>query len=84
MHKMKITLIKNYGGVFIIWDRMFRTYKEEEDHKEAPIYGIRGSINTFNPIWANLHIYVKMLKDIWYTKLERKILCALCKNRLAA
>ena len=58
---------KNYGGVFIIWDRIFGTYKEEEDH-EAPIYGIRGSINTFNPIWANLHIYVKMLKDIWYAQ----------------
>ena len=58
---------KNYGGVFIIWDRMFGTYKEEEDH-ETPIYGIRGKINTFNPIWANLHIYVKMAKDIWHSK----------------
>ena len=58
---------KNYGGVFIIWDRMFGTYKEEDDN-EAPIYGIRGRINTFNPIWANLHIYVKMLKDIWHAQ----------------
>jgi sterol desaturase/sphingolipid hydroxylase (fatty acid hydroxylase superfamily) len=58
---------KNYGGVFIIWDRIFGTYKEEED-SEAPIYGIRGRINTFNPIWANLHIYVKMIKDIWYAQ----------------
>jgi sterol desaturase/sphingolipid hydroxylase (fatty acid hydroxylase superfamily) len=58
---------KNYGGVFIIWDRMFGTYKEEEDH-ETPIYGIRGKINTFNPIWANLHIYVKMAKDIWHAQ----------------
>ncbi|MDC0062200.1 sterol desaturase family protein [Pseudomonadota bacterium] len=58
---------KNYGGVFIIWDRMFGTYKEEEDH-ETPIYGIRSKINTFNPIWANLHIYVKMAKDIWHAQ----------------
>ena len=58
---------KNYGGVFIIWDRMFGTYKEE-DNSEAPIYGIRGKINTFNPIWANLHIYVNMLQDIWSAK----------------
>ena len=57
---------KNYGGVFIIWDRMFGTYKEE-DH-ETPIYGIRGKINTFNPIWANLHIYVKMINDIWHAQ----------------
>ncbi len=58
---------KNYGGVFIIWDRMFGTYKEE-DNSEAPIYGIRGKIDTFNPIWANLHIYVNMLQDIWSAK----------------
>ena len=55
---------KNYGGVFIIWDRMFGTYKEE-DESEAPIYGIRGTLNTFNPIWANLHVYFSMAKDIW-------------------
>jgi alkylglycerol monooxygenase len=58
---------KNYGGVFIIWDRMFGTYKEE-DEAVAPIYGIRGKINTFNPIWANLHVYVKMFKDVWYAQ----------------
>jgi len=58
---------KNYGGVFIIWDRMFGTFKEE-DESEAPIYGIRGTLNTFNPIWANLHIYISMAKDIWYAQ----------------
>ena len=58
---------KNYGGVFIIWDRMFGTYKEEDD-AVTPIYGIRSKIDTFNPIWANLHIYVKMFKDIWYAQ----------------
>ena len=63
----EIYIDKNYGGVFIIWDRMFGTYKEEE-YCEAPIYGIRGSINTFNPVWANLHIYMKMVKDIWYAQ----------------
>ena len=55
---------KNYGGVFIIWDRMFGTHKIE-DENEACIYGIRGSLNTFNPIWANLHIYVKIIKEMW-------------------
>jgi sterol desaturase/sphingolipid hydroxylase (fatty acid hydroxylase superfamily) len=55
---------KNYGGVFIIWDRMFGTHKIE-DENEACIYGIRGTLNTFNPIWANLHIYVKIIKEMW-------------------
>ena len=58
---------KNYGGVFIIWDRMFGTFKEE-DESEAPIYGIRGTLNTFNPIWANLHIYTSMAKDILHAQ----------------
>jgi sterol desaturase/sphingolipid hydroxylase (fatty acid hydroxylase superfamily) len=58
---------KNYGGVFIIWDRLFGTFKEEED-KVSCIYGIRGSLKTFNPVWANFHIYFKMLKEIFYTK----------------
>ena len=55
---------KNYGGVFIIWDRMFGTHKIE-DENEACIYGIRGTLNTFNPIWANLHIYAKIIKEMW-------------------
>jgi sterol desaturase/sphingolipid hydroxylase (fatty acid hydroxylase superfamily) len=55
---------KNYGGVFIIWDRMFGTHKIE-DENEACIYGIRGTLNTFNPIWANLHIYSKIIKEMW-------------------
>ena len=58
---------KNYGGVFIIWDRLFGTFKEEEDEVTC-IYGIRGPLKTFNPVWANFHIYVKMLKEIFYTK----------------
>ena len=55
---------KNYGGVFIIWDRIFGTHKIE-DENEACIYGIRGTLNTFNPIWANLHIYVKIIREMW-------------------
>ena len=58
---------KNYGGVFIIWDRVFGTFKEEEDEVTC-IYGIRGPLKTFNPVWANFHIYVKMLKEIFHTK----------------
>ena len=54
---------KNYGGVFIIWDRLFGTFQEEQD-SETCVYGIRSSINTFSPIKANLHIYQKIVKEI--------------------
>ena len=58
---------KNYGGVFIIWDRMFGTHKIE-DENEPCIYGIRGTLNTFNPVWANLHIYVKIIKEMFLSR----------------
>ena len=54
---------KNYGGVFIIWDRLFGTFQEELEEEEC-VYGIRGPIKTFNPVWANLHVYFKILKDM--------------------
>lgn len=51
-------LDKNYGGVLIIWDRMFGTFMEEE---EEPTYGITTQLKSWNPIWANYHFYI----DLW-------------------
>ena len=48
---------KNHAGSLIIWDRLFGTFQEEE---ERPTYGITTPINTWNPVWANLHHYVNM------------------------
>ena len=53
---------KNYGGVFIIWDRMFGTFQEEQEDDPC-VYGIRGPIRSFNPLWANAHIYLGIIKD---------------------
>jgi alkylglycerol monooxygenase len=53
---------RNYGGVFILWDRMFGSFQEEIE-SEPCIYGIRGPLKTFSPLWANLHIYVAMAQD---------------------
>jgi sterol desaturase/sphingolipid hydroxylase (fatty acid hydroxylase superfamily) len=55
---------RNYGGVFILWDRMFGTFQEERED-EPCIYGIRGPLHTFSPLWANLHIYVGVVQDAW-------------------
>jgi alkylglycerol monooxygenase len=53
-------LDKNYGGIFIIWDRLFGTYEPET---EALVYGITTPVRSFNPIWATLdhfaHIWTK-------------------------
>jgi sterol desaturase/sphingolipid hydroxylase (fatty acid hydroxylase superfamily) len=50
-------LDKNHGGVFIIWDRMFGTFQEEDDE---PVYGITTAAKSFNPIWLNLHYFVEI------------------------
>ncbi|MGB3948826.1 MAG: sterol desaturase family protein [Bacteroidia bacterium] len=52
---------KNHGGTFIIWDRMFGTFQEEE---EEPVYGITHPINTWDPLSANLHHWKQMYKGI--------------------
>lgn len=62
-----IYLDKNYGGVFIVWDRMFGTFQEELDEPEI-IYGVRGGLHSWNPLWANLHVYRSLLRDCWCTK----------------
>jgi sterol desaturase/sphingolipid hydroxylase (fatty acid hydroxylase superfamily) len=54
-------LDKNHAGILIIWDRLFGTFKQEE---ERPNYGLTRNVNTFNPVsvafseWR--HLYKKM------------------------
>ncbi|HRN93442.1 MAG TPA: sterol desaturase family protein [Chitinophagales bacterium] len=52
-------LDKNYGGIFIVWDRMFGTFKQEEAQFEMT-YGITTQLKSWNPIWANIHYYVEL------------------------
>ncbi len=52
----------NYGGVFIIWDRIFGTYKEEREELK-PIYGTAKPLRSWNPFKANLDIFREMLLD---------------------
>jgi alkylglycerol monooxygenase len=54
---------KNYGGVFSFWDRMFGTYAEERDD-EKPVYGIRKPIQSWNPLWANVHQFSQIWQQV--------------------
>jgi alkylglycerol monooxygenase len=60
-----IYLDKNYVGVFAIWDHWFGSFQDELD-EEPPIYGIRGQLRSWNPVWANLHYYSAMAHDCWH------------------
>ena len=45
-------LDKNYGDVFIIWDKMFGTFVEEN---EQPIYGLTKPIKSYSFLWQHFH-----------------------------
>jgi len=62
-----VYLDRNYVGVFVIWDRLFGTFQEELDH-EPCIYGVRGQLKSWNPVWANLHYYSIMAQDSWHAR----------------
>ncbi len=55
---------KNYGGILIVWDRLFGTFEEERD-AEPCLYGTRAPLRSWNPIWANLQVYRELLLDSW-------------------
>jgi hypothetical protein len=61
-----IYLDRNYGGLFILWDRLFGTFQEELD-REPVVFGIRGALHSWNPFRALTHIYVDMAQDSWRT-----------------
>src|SRR5688572_3789074 len=62
-------LDKNYAGVLIIWDRLFGTFVDET---EEPRYGIIKPLQSFNPLWANVHGWVEM----WQAVRERRTVAA--------
>jgi sterol desaturase/sphingolipid hydroxylase (fatty acid hydroxylase superfamily) len=58
---------KNYGGMLIIWDRLFGTYEPEADD-EPVTYGVRRPLASWNPFWANLQVYDYLLFDALRTR----------------
>ena len=54
-------LDKNYGGVLILWDRLFGTFTPER----APVvYGLTKNISTFNPLRIAFHEYAAIGRDL--------------------
>jgi len=53
---------KNYGGMLILWDRMFGTFEDERDD-EPVVFGVRKPLANWNPFWANLQVYDYLLFD---------------------
>ncbi|MGV0717697.1 sterol desaturase family protein [Mycolicibacterium sp. XJ662] len=54
-------LDKNYGGIFIVWDRLFGTFAPET---VRPHYGLTKQVDTYN-IWKlQTYEYVAILRDM--------------------
>ena len=57
-------LDRNYAGVFIVWDRWLGTFEPERDD-DRPRYGIVKNLGSFNLVWAAVHEWVGIAKDVW-------------------
>ncbi len=55
-------LDKNYGGILVLWDRLFGSFAVEE---EKCVYGTRGQLNSWDPLWANLEVYAALAQESW-------------------
>ena len=60
-------LDKNLAAIFIIWDKLFGTYKEEMD-EVPPVYGITRPVQTWNPIKINFQHMWLLIQDAWRAK----------------
>ncbi|MDM0012327.1 lysoplasmalogenase family protein [Variovorax sp. J22P168] len=56
---------RNYGGVLIVWDRLFGTFREED---EPCVYGTRSPLRSWDPLWANAEVYWGLARDSWRTR----------------
>lgn len=50
-------LDKNYGDVLIIWDKLFGTFKKED---EKPVYGLTHQLNTYSFMWQHFHFFIEL------------------------
>ncbi|MFW0793127.1 sterol desaturase family protein [Gordonia sp. CPCC 205515] len=54
-------LDRNYGGTFIIWDRLFGTFCAE---RHRPTYGLTKPVDTYNIWHLQTHEYGSLARDI--------------------
>jgi sterol desaturase/sphingolipid hydroxylase (fatty acid hydroxylase superfamily) len=53
---------KNFGGIFILWDRMFGTFEPET---EKCVYGITKHVDTTNAVTVASHGWVELFRGAW-------------------
>lgn len=78
----KMYLDKNYAGVLIIWDRIFRSFVPET---EEPRYGIIKPLQSYDPLWINTHGWIEMYEAMKrQTNLTAKLKCIFASPNMDA
>lgn len=57
----EVYLDKNFGDVFVFWDKIFGTY---QGYVEKPIYGITAPLNRSSFLWQHFHYYLELFVAI--------------------
>jgi alkylglycerol monooxygenase len=50
-------LNKNYGDIFILWDKLFGTFQRED---EKPVYGLTHPLKRHSFLWQHFHYYAEL------------------------
>ena len=58
-------LDRNYGGILVVWDRLFRSFEPEGERVQ---YGLTTNIRTFNPVKVAFHEYGALWRDLRSTR----------------
>lgn len=66
----------NYGGILIIWDRLFGTFAEE---KQLPTYGLSKPMTSINPITVQFHELFNLMRDLGSARTVRSGVAYLLK-----
>jgi sterol desaturase/sphingolipid hydroxylase (fatty acid hydroxylase superfamily) len=54
-------LDRNYGGILVIWDRIFGSFEPEGERVR---YGLTTNLRTFNPVTVAFHEYIALWRDV--------------------
>jgi sterol desaturase/sphingolipid hydroxylase (fatty acid hydroxylase superfamily) len=68
-------LDRNYGGILIVWDRLFGTFVSERDDEPCR-YGLVKPLLSNNPLVIGFHEWGALLRDAWRARSWReRLMC---------
>jgi len=54
-------LNKNYGDLFVFWDKIFGTFQKEE---EQPVYGLTHPLKSYSFIWQHVQYFMEIIEAV--------------------